>query len=106
MFELVSLTILSGVRGVLENHNAVNSAPYFLYHSDTTPLISTANITMQFGSEPLFENISAKFGNGHRYGLIGANGAVGVFKSNNNNRAGDPFGYIGGFIANPPSAGN
>lgn len=29
---------------------------------------------MQFGSAPLFENISAKFGNGNRYGLIGANG--------------------------------
>ena len=29
---------------------------------------------MQFGSEPLFENISAKFGHGNRYGLIGANG--------------------------------
>ena len=29
---------------------------------------------MQFGSEPLFENISAKFDNGNRYGLIGANG--------------------------------
>lgn len=37
-------------------------------------MITTANITMQFGPEPLFENISAKFGNGHRYGLIGANG--------------------------------
>jgi ATPase subunit of ABC transporter with duplicated ATPase domains len=37
-------------------------------------LISTANITMQFGAKPLFENISAKFGNGNRYGLIGANG--------------------------------
>jgi ATPase subunit of ABC transporter with duplicated ATPase domains len=37
-------------------------------------LISTANITMQFGAEPLFENISAKFGHGNRYGLIGANG--------------------------------
>ena len=37
-------------------------------------LITTSNITMQFGAEPLFENISAKFGNGHRYGLIGANG--------------------------------
>lgn len=37
-------------------------------------MISTANITMQFGSEPLFENISAKFSNGNRYGLIGANG--------------------------------
>ena len=29
---------------------------------------------MQFGAEPLFENISAKFDNGNRYGLIGANG--------------------------------
>ena len=29
---------------------------------------------MQFGAQPLFENISAKFGNGNRYGLIGANG--------------------------------
>ena len=27
-------------------------------------LITTSNITMQFGAEPLFENISAKFGNG------------------------------------------
>lgn len=30
---------------------------------------------MQFGAKPLFENISAKFGEGHRYGLIGANGS-------------------------------
>ena len=37
-------------------------------------IISTANITMQFGAKPLFENISAKFGEGNRYGLIGANG--------------------------------
>ena len=37
-------------------------------------MITTANITMQFGSAPLFENISVKFGNGNRYGLIGANG--------------------------------
>ncbi len=29
---------------------------------------------MQFGAEPLFENISAKFDSGSRYGLIGANG--------------------------------
>nr|WP_264084535.1 ABC-F family ATPase [Dickeya dadantii] len=34
----------------------------------------TNNITMQFGSKPLFENISVKFGGGNRYGLIGANG--------------------------------
>ena len=29
---------------------------------------------MQFGVKPLFENISVKFGEGNRYGLIGANG--------------------------------
>ena len=37
-------------------------------------MIVTANIAIQFGSKPLFENISMKFGNGNRYGLIGANG--------------------------------
>ena len=37
-------------------------------------MISTANLTMQFAAKPLFENISAKFGDGNRYGLIGANG--------------------------------
>ncbi|MGO1718454.1 MAG: ATP-binding cassette domain-containing protein, partial [Halomonas sp.] len=37
-------------------------------------MIATANITMQFGAKPLFENVSVKFNNGHRYGLIGANG--------------------------------
>ena len=37
-------------------------------------MISTANVTMQFGEKPLFENISVKFQNGNRYGLIGANG--------------------------------
>jgi ATPase subunit of ABC transporter with duplicated ATPase domains len=33
------------------------------------------NITMQFGAKPLFENVSVKFGEGNRYGLIGANGS-------------------------------
>ena len=37
-------------------------------------MISTANITQQFGAKPLFENISVKFGEGNRYGLTGANG--------------------------------
>jgi ATPase subunit of ABC transporter with duplicated ATPase domains len=37
-------------------------------------MISTSNITMQFGGKPLFENVSIKFGQGNRYGLIGANG--------------------------------
>ena len=38
-------------------------------------MLTTANITMQFGAKPLFENVSVKFGNGNRYGLIGANGS-------------------------------
>lgn len=38
-------------------------------------MLTAANVTVQFGSKPLFENVSAKFGNGNRYGLIGANGA-------------------------------
>ncbi len=37
-------------------------------------MISAANVTIQFGSKPLFENISVKFGDGNRYGMIGANG--------------------------------
>mgnify|MGYP000011526439 CR=1 FL=1 len=37
-------------------------------------MLATANVTMQFGAKPLFENVSVKFGNGNRYGLIGANG--------------------------------
>jgi ATPase subunit of ABC transporter with duplicated ATPase domains len=43
-------------------------------HSKGRVVLSTANITMQFGPKPLFENISVKFGEGNRYGLIGANG--------------------------------
>jgi len=38
-------------------------------------VISTANLSIQFGAKPLFENVSVKFGNSHRYGLIGANGS-------------------------------
>ena len=37
-------------------------------------MLTTSNITMQFGAKPLFENVSVKFGDGNRYGLIGANG--------------------------------
>nr|WP_228065795.1 ABC-F family ATPase [Superficieibacter sp. 1612_C1] len=39
------------------------------------PVLVSSNVTMQFGSKPLFENISVKFGGGNRYGLIGANGS-------------------------------
>ena len=38
-------------------------------------MLVAANITMQFGAKPLFENVSVKFGEGYRYGLIGANGS-------------------------------
>jgi len=38
-------------------------------------MLSIANLTMQFGPKPLFDNVSVKFGDGNRYGLIGANGS-------------------------------
>ena len=38
-------------------------------------MLVASNITIQFGAKPLFENISLKFGEGNRYGLIGANGS-------------------------------
>lgn len=44
------------------------------YRPRESLVLSTSNITMQFGAKPLFENISVKFGEGNRYGLIGANG--------------------------------
>ena len=37
-------------------------------------MISTANITIQFGAKPLFENVSVKFSDENRYGLITAKG--------------------------------
>jgi ATPase subunit of ABC transporter with duplicated ATPase domains len=37
-------------------------------------MITTANLAIQFGAKPLFEDVSVSFGNGNRYGLIGANG--------------------------------
>jgi len=45
-----------------------------LYFTDIA-LINAANITIQFGAKPLFENVSLRFGSGNRYGLIGANGS-------------------------------
>lgn len=37
-------------------------------------MLSTSQLTIQFGEKPLFENISVQFSGGNRYGLIGANG--------------------------------
>ncbi|MGE4564239.1 MAG: ATP-binding cassette domain-containing protein [Victivallaceae bacterium] len=38
-------------------------------------MISAANVSMKFGQQTLFENVSVKFKPGARYGLIGANGS-------------------------------
>ena len=38
-------------------------------------MLSTQGLTIQFGAKPLFENVTVKFGDGNRYGLIGANGS-------------------------------
>jgi ATPase subunit of ABC transporter with duplicated ATPase domains len=37
-------------------------------------MLSTHNLAVQFGAKPLFENVTIKFVDGNRYGLIGANG--------------------------------
>jgi ATPase subunit of ABC transporter with duplicated ATPase domains len=37
-------------------------------------MLSTSNISIQFGAKPLFENVTVKFSDGNHYGLIGANG--------------------------------
>ncbi len=54
-----------------------HNARCFFLHCVTkvNAVLVSSNITMQFGSKPLFENISVKFGGGNRYGLIGANGS-------------------------------
>jgi ATPase subunit of ABC transporter with duplicated ATPase domains len=38
-------------------------------------MLSTSNVSIQFGAKPLFEGVTVKFGDGNRYGLIGANGS-------------------------------
>jgi ATPase subunit of ABC transporter with duplicated ATPase domains len=42
--------------------------------SEGFPMLTASNLTIQFGAKPLFENVNVKFGDGNRYGLIGANG--------------------------------
>jgi len=37
-------------------------------------VLTASSITLQFAAKPLFENVNVKFGDGNRYGLIGANG--------------------------------
>ncbi len=43
-----------------------------LFESDI--MLSTSNVAVQFGAKPLFEQVTVKFSDGNRYGLIGANG--------------------------------
>jgi len=38
-------------------------------------MLATSNVAIQFGAKPLFEQVSVKFSDGNRYGLIGANGS-------------------------------
>lgn len=38
-------------------------------------MISTTNLSVKFGTEPLFEDVNVKFTPGNCYGLIGANGS-------------------------------
>lgn len=42
---------------------------------DVYPMISTNNVTLQYGSRELFKSVSMNFTKGNCYGLIGANGA-------------------------------
>nr|WP_269140099.1 ABC-F family ATPase [Pseudothauera rhizosphaerae] len=72
---------------------------FVLPEKQDSAVLVAANITMQFGAKPLFENVSVKFGEGNRYGLIGANGAgkstfmkilCGVLESTAGNVSKDP----------------
>ena len=38
-------------------------------------MISTENISIQFGAKALFQDINITFSKGNKYGLIGANGS-------------------------------
>ena len=62
-------------------------------------MLTASNLTIQFGAKPLFENVNVKFGDGNRYGLIGANGCgkstlmkilAGVLESSGGNVSIDP----------------
>ena len=38
-------------------------------------MLATSNVSIQFGAKPLFEQVTVKFSDENRYGLIGANGS-------------------------------
>jgi ATPase subunit of ABC transporter with duplicated ATPase domains len=55
------------------NQAIVAAAAAFFSSSDN--MLSTSNVAVQFGAKPLFEQVTVKFSDGNRYGLIGANGS-------------------------------
>ncbi|HBA35874.1 MAG TPA: hypothetical protein DCZ12_17245, partial [Gammaproteobacteria bacterium] len=57
------------------SRNRVNYGVLFSSTEGNQTVLTTSNLTIQFGPKPLFENVSVKFGEGNRYGLIGANGS-------------------------------
>src|SRR3546814_18252352 len=62
--------LVTGVQTCALPISFAGASPFYI-----KAVISTANLTIQFGPKPLFENVSVKFGEGNRYGLIGANGS-------------------------------
>ena len=38
-------------------------------------MLQVTNVSLQYGSKKLFEDVNLKFTNGNCYGIIGANGA-------------------------------
>jgi ATPase subunit of ABC transporter with duplicated ATPase domains len=49
--------------------------PAAAFFSASDNMLSTSNVAIQFGAKPLFEQVTVKFSDGNRYGLIGANGS-------------------------------
>ena len=62
-------------RSLYELHSVLSSLPSFSLIASEFAVLSTHQLTMQFGAKPLFENVTVEFGEGNRYGLIGANGS-------------------------------
>jgi ATPase subunit of ABC transporter with duplicated ATPase domains len=54
--------------------SAAEPAACHPFASRNDQVLTTVNLTIQFGAKPLFEQVSVKFSDGNRYGLIGANG--------------------------------
>jgi ATPase subunit of ABC transporter with duplicated ATPase domains len=54
---------------------SATAAELAVFSIDWTNMLSTSNVAIQFGAKPLFEQVTVKFSDGNRYGLIGANGS-------------------------------